>query len=198
MHLNKLVSKDFGKNMTLQNLNNKYLMLNIFYNRKKELKHLERLLKKQSKRVFFSKKEKREWVKKARRKFYDYVRKLENKRRRDGKNIPQRPLWKAKQLFEELFRQQRLLPKKAKKRLKMIKKNWKYLTAFYKIKDGPATNNAIENYFSTSLKTHRKKQLRTDKGLINHMKLAALKRVQSLSNPEKTLLEIYDLIKLIT
>ena len=79
----------------------------------------------------------------------------------------------------------------------MIKKNWKYLTAFYHIKDCPATNNAIENYYSTSLKTHRKKQLRTDEGIENHMKLSALKRVQGLK-PSKTLLEIYGLVKLIT
>ena len=79
----------------------------------------------------------------------------------------------------------------------MIKKNWNYFTAFYHIKGCPATNNAIENYYSTSLKTHRKKQLRTDKGIINHMKLAALKRVEGFSKPKNTLLEIYGLFKLI-
>ena len=197
LHLNKLVGKDFGKNMTLLNLYNKYLFLNIFYNRRKELKFLERLLKKQGKKIFFTSKERCEWVKKSRRKFYDYVRKLENKRRREKKNLPQRPLWKAKQLFEQLWHQKVLFPKKVQARLKMIKNNWRYLTAFYAVKDCPATNNAIENYYSTSLKTHRKKQLRTDQGLINHMKLAALKRVQNFSVPKKTLLEIYGLIKLI-
>ena len=42
----------------------------------------------------------------------------------------------------------------------MIEKNWKYLTAFYFVEGAPATNNLLENYYSTSLKTHRKKQLR--------------------------------------
>lgn len=198
LHLNKLVGKDFGKNMTLQNLYNKYLILNIFYNRRKELKSLERLLKKQSKKTFLESKEKIEWVKKARQKFYDYLRKLENKRRKDKKNLSQRPLWKAKQLFDELCKQKNLLPKKAQKRLEMIKNNWKYLTAFYSIKDCPATNNAVENFYSTSLKTHRKNQLRTNQGILNHMKLSALKRIQNFSKPKKTLLEIYGLIKLIT
>jgi len=198
LHLNKLVVKDFGKNTTLQNEYNKYLILNIFYNRKKELKFLERLLKKQDKKIFETAKTKTEWIKKAKQKFRDYVRDLEKARRRKGKNLTQRKLFKAKEIFEELWKQKRLFPKKAGKRLEMIKKNWNYFTAFYHIKGCPATNNKLENYYSTSLKTHRKKQLRTDRGIMNHMKLSALKRIEDLANPEKTLLEIYGLIKLIT
>lgn len=198
LHLNKLVSKDFGKNMTLLNLYNKYLILDIFYNRKKELKFLERLLKKQHKQTFATNKEKQTWVKLARKKFYEYVKKLENQRRKNGKNLLQRPLWKAKKNFETLWEQQALFPKKAQERLRMIKNNWIYFTAFYAVKNCPATNNAIENYYSTSLKTHRKKQLRTTKGILNHMKLTALKREQPFSTPKKTLLEIYGKFKLIT
>ncbi|MBC8357341.1 MAG: hypothetical protein H8E54_00125 [Candidatus Aminicenantes bacterium] len=197
MHLNKLVVKDFGKNTTLLNEYNKYLILNIFYNRKRELKFLERLIKKQNKRSFSNVKEQREWIKKAKQKFRGYVKELENTRRRKGKNLTQRKLFKAKELFEELWKQKNLFPKKARDRLKMIKKNWNYFTAFYHIRGCPATNNALENYYSTSLKTHRKKQLRTDRGIINHMKLAALKRVEGFSKPKKTLLEIYGLFKLI-
>ena len=198
MHLNKLVVKDFGKNTTLLNEYNKYLILNIFYNRKRELKFLERLLKKQDKKTFADAKEKTKWVKKAKQKFRNYVKKLEHARRRKGKNLTQRKLFKAKELFEQLWRQKVLFPKKARERLKMIKNNWKYFTAFYHIKGCQATNNAVENFYSTSLKTHRKKQLRTDKGILNHMKLAALKRVEGFSKPKKTLLEIYGLFRLIT
>ena len=198
LHLNKLVVKDFGKTKSLVNEYNKYNLLDIFYNRRKELKFLEKLLKKQDQKNFNDDKEKREWIYSKLNDFREYVKRLENKRRRDKNNLPQRPLWKAKQLFDELWQQRQLLPKKAKDRLKMIGDNWKFFTAFYSVKDCPATNNAIENYFSTSLKTHRKKQLRTDKGLLNHMKLAALKRVQGFANPKKTILEIYGLFKLIT
>jgi hypothetical protein len=198
LHLNKLVSKDFGKNVTLSNVYNKYLVLNIFYNRNKELKFLERVLKKQQKRCFATSKEKIDWTSKAKQKFHDYVKKLENARRRKGKNLTQRKLFKALQLFEQVWKQKRLFSKKVQARLKMIKENWKYFTAFYHIKGCPATNNAIENYYSTSLKTHRKKQLRTDKGILNHMKLSALKRAEGLKGPKKTLLEIYGLFKLIT
>ena len=198
LHLNKLVVTDFGKNTTLQNEYNKYLILNIFYNRKKELKFLEKLMKKQIRKSFSCSKSKKEWIKNAKQKFRDYVKKLENIRRRKNKNLPQRPLWKAKQVSEKVWEQKHLFPKKAQLRLEMIKQNWKYFTAFYFVKECPATNNAIENFYSASLKTHRKKQLRTDKGIINHMKLAALKRTKDFSEPKKTLLEIYGLVKLIT
>jgi hypothetical protein len=40
----------------------------------------------------------------------------------------------------------------------------------------------------TSLKTHRKKQLRTDNGIENQMKLAAMKRAGLLGRCKKTLL----------
>ena len=196
LHLNKLVVGDFGKNTTLLNEYNKYLILNIFYNRKKELKFLEKLMR-QEKRIFESAKEKNEWVKGAKQRFRDYVKDLENARRREGKNLTQRKLPQAKEIFEGLWQQRHLFPKKARERLEMIKENWKYFTAFYHVDGCPATNNAIENYYSTSLKTHRKKQLRTDRGIINHMKLSALKRIEDFSNPKKTLLEIYGLFKLI-
>lgn len=198
LHLNKLVVADFGKNTTLLNEYNKYLILDIFYNRKKELKFLEKLLKKQEKKRFESAKDKTDWVKEAKQKFRDYVKDLENARRRKGKNLTQRKLCSAIKNFEKLLEQKLLFPKNARKRLEMIKENWKYFTAFYHVKGCPATNNKIENYYSTSLKTHRKKQLRTDRGIINHMKLSALKRIEDFSKPKKTLLEIYGLITLIS
>src|SRR3989344_1795544 len=197
LHLNKLVSKDFGKNTTLQNEYNKYLLLNIFYNRNKELKFLEKFLKKQDKKSFTNNKEKIIWLKEAKNKFYECVKELEKKRRREGKNLTQRKLFKATQIFEELLKQQILFPQKTRERLQMIKDNWQYFTAFYHIKNCPATNNAIENYYSTSLKTHRKKQLRTNKGIINHMKLTAYKRINGFTKPNKTFLQIYHLATLI-
>jgi len=35
----------------------------------------------------------------------------------------------------------------------------------------PATNNAIENYYSRTLKKHHKKEFRTDGGVERHLKL---------------------------
>jgi len=67
---------------------------------------------------------------------------------------------------------------------------WPNLTAFYFVDGAPATNNDIENYYSTSLKTHRKKQLRTP-GIEEQMKLSALKRAGMFGRPEKTLIEAF-------
>jgi hypothetical protein len=194
LHLNKLVVKNFGKNLSLLNMYNLYLILNIFYNREKELKFLKNLLKKQDKKAFVNSKEKREWLKEAKQKFHEYLRNMVNTRRRNGKNLTQRKLFKAEEILNDLLEQRGLFPKKARKRLDMIKDNWKYFTAFYHIKDCPATNNRIENFYSTSLKTHRKKQLRSDKGIINHMKLAAIKRSTEMLDPKETILDVYSAI----
>jgi hypothetical protein len=61
----------------------------------------------------------------------------------------------------------------------------------YFVKGAPATNNGVENYYSTSLKTHRKKQLRSDGGIENQMKLSAMKRAGLLGRCKKTLLEAF-------
>lgn len=198
LHLNKLVVFDFGKNVSLLNEYNKYLILNIFYNRETELKFLKKLLQKQEKKSFASAKEKKEWTKEAKQKFHEYLRNMENTRRRNGKNLTQRKLFKAEEVLDELLKQKVLFPKKARKRLGMIKENWKYFTAFYHIKDCPATNNSIENFYSTSLKTHRKKQLRSEKGILNHMKIAAMKRATDMFEPKETILEIYSAIMAVT
>ncbi|KAF5417247.1 MAG: hypothetical protein C5S48_00740 [Candidatus Methanogaster sp.] len=81
--------------------------------------------------------------------------------------------------------------KSVQKRLRMIGKNWKGLTAFYFVGGAPATNNLIENYHGTSLKTHHKKQFRTEKGLENQMKLSSMKRDGILGKCMETLLNAY-------
>ena len=149
LHLNKNIVNDFGKTRSILNQYNKYLLLNIFYNREKELKFLKKLLYKYNKKRFIDIKIKNKWVKEKLFSFKEYVKKLEHIRRRKNKNLSQRPLWKAKQLFKKLWEQRPLFSKVIKKRLKMIKKNWKFFTVFYSVKNCPATNNAIENFYST-------------------------------------------------
>ncbi|KAF5429776.1 hypothetical protein C5S36_14735 [Candidatus Methanophagaceae archaeon] len=73
----------------------------------------------------------------------------------------------------------------------MIEKGWAHFTAFYFVKGAPATNNGVENYYSTSLKTHRKKQLRSDRGIDNQIKLSAMKRAGLLGRGKKSLLEAF-------
>ena len=77
-----------------------------------------------------------------------------------------------------------------RKRLTRIEELWPNLTAFYFVANAPATNNPVENYYSTSLKTHRKKQLE-ETGIEEQMKLSALKRAGIFGRPQKTLLEAF-------
>jgi len=44
----------------------------------------------------------------------------------------------------------------------VIEKNWEKFTSFYFIEGTPATNNRLKNYYSTGLKTQRKKQERAE------------------------------------
>lgn len=191
LHLNKLICKDSGRNTNLTDEYNKYLLLDIFYDRSSELKKLEQFMKKQDKQKFVTKKERQEWVRKAKQEFWDYLKKQENRRRRKGKNLKQRTLNEAEDKIAKVLFQKAYFTKKLQKRIEMINENWDSFTAFYHIENCPATNNAIENYFSTSLKTHRKKQFRSDRGLENQMKIAALKRQGLLYKPMETLFEIY-------
>lgn len=197
LHLNKLICKDFGKNTSLQDEYNKYLLLNIFYDRSSELKKLEQMVKKFGGEKFASNKERWEWICKTKKEFWDYLKKGENMRRRKKKNLKQRSLKEAEEKLAGIFFQKRLFPKKLWKRIDMIKENWDYFTTFYHVEGCPATNNAIENFYSTSLKTHRKKQFRSDRGLYNQMKLAALKREVNFEKPKESLFWIFLKIRLL-
>ena len=183
LHLNKLIIGDCGKLPTLQNMFNTYSLLNIFFNRTKELEFLQVLLKEEKQNSSDSK-----WLKRARKKFNNFVRSLEKMRRRDKQNHKIRIYDDVKKNYNKLVIEKQLLPKSLQKRLKYIGKFWKQFSMFYEV-DCPHTNNVIENYFSTSLKTHRKKQFRTKEGLERKMRLSVFKRNVGFKKPKKTFFE---------
>ena len=76
--------------------------------------------------------------------------------------------------------------KSVQMRLRLTEKNWVLFTMFYFVKDAPATNKGVENYYSTSVKTHRKKQFRSDMEIENQMKLSAMKGDGLLGRCKKT------------
>jgi len=104
-------------------------------------------------------------------------------------------LEKAEENFTELMNEINSFDENIQYRLKMIKKHWINLTAFYNFEEAPATNNAIENFYSTSLKTHRKKQFRTERGLLYQIKLASMKRAGMFEGTKPTLLELLGLFR---
>lgn len=186
LHLNKLIVADCGKVKTLQEMYNTYLLLNIFFNREKELLFIQMLMEEQK---GIAEKESNDWLKEARKRFNNFVRSLEKMRRRDKQKLELRSYEQAKSNFEKLKMEKQFLDKPLQKRLDYIEKNWKEFTLFYTTRDCPHTNNVIENYFSSSLKTHRKKQFRTDKGLKSKIKLSFFKRNEGFCKPNRTFFE---------
>ena len=183
LHLNKLICNDCGKLPSLQNMYNTYLFLNIFFDRQKELEFLQVLLAELKQNS-----SDKHWLKRARARFNNFVRSLEKMRRRNKDNHKLRTLEDAESKFKELVKEKQLLPKSLQKRLGYIKQFWKQFTLFHHV-NCPHTNNIIENYFSTSLKTHRKKQFRTKEGLERKMKLSVFKRNVGFPKPTKTFFE---------
>ena len=190
LHLNKLIVNDFPRKTTIEQELLKYRLLNIFYNREPEIKFLSCLIEEEKTMKQRSSREYKSWIKEAKNEFHRFVRSLELKRRRENKNLEQRNYLDALNNFKCLKMESGSFMISVRKRLARIEELWPNLTAFYFIDNAPATNNPIENYYSTSLKTHRKKQLE-ETGIKEQMKLSALKRAGIFGRPQKTLLEAF-------
>jgi len=190
LHLNKLIVSDFPKNTTIEQELIKYELLNIFYNRELEIEFLQCIVDEEQAMKRGSKSDYRRWLREAKHQFRHFVHALELKRRRNNQNLEQRPYHDALNNFNQLLNRIDSFEIAVRKRLMKIKELWPNLTAFYFVDGAPATNNAIENYYSTSLKTHRKRQLKT-RGIEDQMRLSALKRAGMFGKPEKTLLEAF-------
>jgi hypothetical protein len=190
LHLNKLIVCDFPKNTTIEQDLIKYKLLNIFYNRELEIEFLQCITDEEQVMKRGSKSDYKRWLREAKHQFRHFVHALELKRRRNNQNLEQRPYHDALNNFNQLLNRIDSFEIAVRKRLMKIKELWPNLTAFYFVDGAPATNNAIENYYSTSLKTHRKRQLKT-RGIEDQMRLSALKRAGMFGKPEKTLLEAF-------
>jgi transposase-like protein/bifunctional DNA-binding transcriptional regulator/antitoxin component of YhaV-PrlF toxin-antitoxin module len=193
-HLNKLIVNDFPKNTTIAQELLKYRLLNIFYNREKEIEML-RKLELDEIEIIQNEEAYKLWIKKAKKTFYKFVHELELSRRRKKENLEINSLEKAEGNFNELMKQINSFNDTIQKRLRMINKHWMNLTVFHYPEGAPATNNAVENYYSTSLKTHRKKQFRTEIGILNQIKLSSMKRAGMFEGQKQTILELFRLFR---
>lgn len=192
LHLNKLIVKDFPKKTTMAKELLKYRLLNIFYNRDAELELLGTMAKEEEKiKSELPHSDYMAWLVDKLTIFRKFLHDRELRRRRNKELLEHRSYEDALKLFNELMQDKDSFSVSVQKRLVRIKINWNRLTAFYFVDGAPATNNIIENYYSTSLKTHRKKQLRTDKGIEIHMKLSAMKRAGMLDTCNRTLLDTF-------
>jgi hypothetical protein len=190
LHLNKLIVNDFPRKTSIEQELVKYRMLNIFYNRELEIKFLSSLLEEEKTMKQRSGREGKSWIKEAKHVFREFVHGLELKRRRENKNLEQRNYQDALNNLKILKMESDSFMISVRKRLAKIEELWPNLTAFYFVENAPATNNPVENYYSTSLKTHRKKQLE-ELGIEEQMKLSALKRAGFFGKPQKTLFDVF-------
>ncbi|OPX81864.1 MAG: MULE transposase domain protein [Methanosaeta sp. PtaB.Bin087] len=190
LHLNKLIVRDFPRKTSIEQELVKYRLLNIFYNRQLEIEYLSCLIDEEKAMLQKSPKEYKAWIKEAKRLFYELVHNLELKRRREGKNLEPRTYYEALKNFKDLLGKIDSFEAAVRRRLTKIEELWPKLTAFYFVDNAPATNNPIENYYSVSLKTHRKNQLE-ETGIEDQMKLSALKRSGILGKPKRTLLDAF-------
>ncbi|WP_337971949.1 ISNCY family transposase [Methanobacterium petrolearium] len=153
LHLNKRIVNDFPKNTTLKQELTKYKLLNIFYDRDAEIQFLKEIIKANPEHTDQPKK----WHKTKLKPFKKFLYKRKLTRRRNKLNHKQRTYLDACTKINQLMAEIDTFDKKVRKRLRKIDKNWKYFTNFYFTPSAPATNNLIENHYSTSLKTHQKK-----------------------------------------
>jgi len=188
-HLNQIIAKEFSKNAPMKEELIKYRLFNIFYDRDMELNYLRKIAEEEASINFKDDNEVKEWRKKAKIRFYDFLHEQKLKRRRAHKNLRQRTYYESYVIMNELLNDSQSFTSIVQRRLEKIQKGWIHFTAFQRIDDAPATNNAIENYYSTSLKGQKKKQLRTDHGINTHMKLSSMKRFDMVKKPQITFLE---------
>ena len=190
LHLNKLIVSDFSVNATIAEELIKYRLLNIFYNRRMEIEFLSCLIEEEQGMKMRGGKVYEEWLDEARTLFKRFVHSLEKARRRSKKNMEMNYYWEARDNFKNLMNEIDNFKIPVQKRLRQIKKDWANLVAFYFVDGAPATNNPLENYYSASLKTHRKNQLDIS-GIEEQIKLSSLKRWGMFGRPQKTLLEAF-------
>jgi hypothetical protein len=188
-HLNQNIAKEFSRKCPMKDELIKYRLFNIFYDRDDELNYLKKLCEEEASINFKDEKEENEWRKKAKIRFHGFLHEQELMRRRAHKDLRLRTYYESHVIMNELLNDAHSFSLIVQRRLEKIQKDWIHFTAFQRVDDAPATNNAIENYYSTSLKGQSKKQLRSDTGINIHMKLSSMKRFDMIGKPKITFLE---------
>jgi hypothetical protein len=188
-HLNKSIVEEFLKNAPMKDEIIKYGLLNIFFNRDDVLEYLKPIVEIESSLISQEDVAYNDWLKKEKSRFHDFLHQSELKRRRNKENLKARTYYESYTLMKDLSNEMNSFSKPVQNLIKKIQIDWVHFTAFQHVDDAPATNNAIENYYSTSLKEQSKKQFRSDRGMEDHMKLSAMKRLGMIARPPITLIE---------
>lgn len=202
-HLNQLIIDDFkaskklnkyGKKvLPLQELYNQYLMFNPFLNHGVELSFLRRQLKKLDQH--------KECLKgcgvykaedttligfyemKLIQEFTEFRKGLKkNRKKHKYKYLLRRGKEESIELFEKIWKEITLFPKKVQSRIRKIRKNWDKFTQFQENPLVPPTNNAVEQYYSATMQKTEKKKWRSTTSLNLKLKIAREKWNQTIEN----------------
>lgn len=201
LHLNKNIVLDFHRNCSFSDELYKYMLLNIFYDRRREIEYLQSA--KQRERTYLEKhgeKEYHNWLLEMKKDFHIFVHDLEKKRRKicKRKKIPNRMnMWsleEARKYLNNLLMNIDIFPSAVRRRIKKIQKGWSRFTAFYGWENAPATNNALENYFSCSCKQIKKKQHRRNTAMKRQWKLYAMRRAGLLKYDGPSLFDVISIL----
>jgi hypothetical protein len=188
-HLNQLIAEGFLKNASMKDEFIKYRLFNIFLNRDDVLDYLKPVVEVESSLINQKNAAYGDWLKNEKNKFRNFIYQSELRRRRNKENLKSRTHYESFALMNDLLNDMNSFSNAVQDRIKKILIDWPHFSAFQHVDDAPATNNAIENYYSTSLKDQSKKQFRSDRGIENHMKLSAMRRLGMITKPPITLIE---------
>jgi len=185
-HLLQLICKTFSKNCSMYEEFLKFTLLNVFYDHSVQLEWLiEKVNEEKEILASKSKNEYKLWLKSAKKDFVQLTKQIEKKQRIDGIDTMIRNFDEILSQFVDVLENIEMYPPLLQKRIKMIDENFVKLTTFCESDIIPPTNNATENYFFRTLNMGWKKRMKTDRGLINHLKLQFM-RITNYWDDKKT------------
>jgi hypothetical protein len=191
-HLQQLICKEFQKNCSIHDEILKYKFLNVFYNHDKEIEWLTKFLGRENELLSpDSKSQYRVWLRSIKRQFTEFLKDLRRISKREKHGSKVRLFTDIKEHLLNLLESIDQFSPELQKRLKMMNKKFVDLTKFCGAHNIPTTNNAIENYFFRTLNMNWKRRLRTDEGLINNIKLQAMRIQGMFSDVKITIPELF-------
>lgn len=173
-HLQQLICNEFKKNCSISDEYLKYQLLNIFFQHDEEISWLLPLVQEEKDvLISLSKKEYSAWLTIKKKEFRAFIRDIHGKDQKGNSNV--RHFCDITDNLLDLLEKIESFPLNIQKRLKMMDENFIELTTFFESKLIPTTNNVVENYFFRTLSMGWKKRMRTDIGLMNHLKLQVMR-----------------------
>lgn len=172
-HLYQLICKEFSKTSSLSEFLLQYKLMNIFYDYDTEIHQIETIVQEEKSLNKLEKKELKNWTKQRKEELYKYFSGFRN----EESNKLREPIDAYLKMLD-LCDEYDEMPSNIQKRFEMIDDSILNFLAYRSIPNAPATNNAIEGYFSCTTDSILKRQMKTVKGAENSIKSYAIERMR--------------------